>query len=121
MCVALTMIEKEEDFHDELEADADLSHGKNKMQMKFSYQVAWVMIKPSRSGHIVKINCGGKSQKYLSRKGGIQHCRYKIVQYYCSNPNFSIFFCEDAVLKVLMYVCLSVRNQVEILPFKAAL
>ena len=73
MCVALTMIGKDEDFPDELESDDDISNGEDKIQMKFSYQVAWVIIKPSRSGHIVKINCGGKSQKYLSRERGIQH------------------------------------------------
>ena len=73
MCVVLTMIGKDEDFPDEFETDDELlSNGKDEMQMKFSYQVAWVIIKPSRSGHIVKINCGGKSQKYLSRERGIQ-------------------------------------------------
>ena len=72
MCVALTIIGKDEDFPDEFETDDDISNGKDEMQMKFSYQVAWVIIKPSRSGHIVKINCGGKSQKYLSRERGIQ-------------------------------------------------
>ena len=92
MCVALTMIGEEEDFHDELEADADSSHGKNEMQMKFSYQVAWVMVKPSRSGHIVKINCGGKSKKYLSRNGGIQHSRYKMVHH----QNMNIVLVEIA-------------------------
>ena len=92
MCVALTMIGEEEDFHDELEADADLSHGKNEMQMKFSYQVAWVMVKPSRYGHIVKINCGGKSKKYLSRNGGIQHSRYKMVHH----QNMNIVLVEIA-------------------------
>ena len=66
------MIGKYEDFPDELETDADISNRKEEMKMKFSYQVAWVIIKPSRSGHIVKINCGGKSQKYLSRERGIQ-------------------------------------------------
>ena len=99
------MIGEEEDFHDELEADADfLSHGKNEMQMRFSYQVAWVMIKPSRVGHIVKINCGGKSQRYLSRKRGIQHSRYKIVHPQNMNvvktlnikPKLYIFICEAA-------------------------
>ena len=73
MCVVFTMIGKDEDFPDEFKTDDELiSNGKDEMQMKFSYQVAWVIIKPSRSGHIVKINCGGKSQKYLSRERGIQ-------------------------------------------------
>ena len=109
MCVALTMIGEEEDFHDQLEADADFSHGKNEIQMRFSYQqFAWVMIKPSRVGHIVKINCGGKSQRYLSRKGGIQHSRYKmvhpqnmnVVQTLNIKPKLYIFSCETAAQQV---------------------
>ena len=70
MCVALTMIGEDEDITEESNTNEDTSDDKDEPQKKFSYQAAWVIIKPSRSGHIVKINCRGKSQTYLSRETG---------------------------------------------------
>ena len=70
MCIALTLIGEDEDFNEKSKTNDDTSDEKNKPQNKFSYQVAWIVVKPSRSGHIVKINCRGKSQTYLSRETG---------------------------------------------------
>ena len=70
MCVALTMIGEDEDINEESNTNEDTSDEKDEPQKKFSYQAAWVIIKPGRSGHIVKINCRGKSQTYLSRETG---------------------------------------------------
>ena len=70
MCVALTMIGEDEDITEESNTNEDTSDDKDEPQKKFSYHAAWVVIKPSRAGHIVKINCRGKSQTYLSRETG---------------------------------------------------
>ena len=70
MCVALTLIGEDEDINEDSKTFKETSDEMNEPQKKFSYQVAWVVIKPSRSGHIIKINCRGKSQSYLSRETG---------------------------------------------------
>ena len=73
MCVALTMIGEDEEINEKSYTNEGTSDDKDVSQKKFSYQVAWVFIKPSRSGHIVKINCREKSQTYLSRETGAKH------------------------------------------------
>ena len=70
MCVALTMIGEDEDINEESKTKEDTNDKMDEPQNKFSYQVAWVVVKPSRSGHIIKINCRGKSQTYFSRETG---------------------------------------------------
>ena len=70
MCVALTMIGENGDINEEMNTNDDTSDEKDEPYNKFSYKVARVIIKPSRTGHIIKINCGRKSQIYLSRERG---------------------------------------------------
>ena len=69
------MIGEDENINEESKTIEDTSDEKDDPQKKFSYQVAWVVIKPSRSGHIVKINCRGKSQTYLSRERGTNNIK----------------------------------------------
>ena len=64
------MIGENEDINEEIYTKYDASDEKDEPHNKFSYKVARVIIKPSRTGHIVKINCGRKSQMYLSRERG---------------------------------------------------
>ena len=45
-------------------------------ELAFSHQVAWVVAKPSRSGHIVTLSCSGRSHTWLSRDDGEQMSAY---------------------------------------------
>ena len=64
------MIGENGDINEKIYTNADTIDEKDEPHNKFSYKVARVIIKPSRTGHIVKINCGRKSQIYLSRERG---------------------------------------------------
>ena len=39
-------------------------------ELAFSHQAAWVVARPSRSGHIVTLSCSGRSHTWLSRDDG---------------------------------------------------
>ena len=39
-------------------------------ELAFSHKAAWVVARPSRSGHIVTLSCSGRSRTWLSRDDG---------------------------------------------------
>ena len=58
-CVALSMVGLDGDINIELPV------GKLPSLDKFSYQVAWTLVKRSKSGLIVRISCGERSHIWL--------------------------------------------------------
>ena len=44
--------------------DEDL---KSEQEMKFSYQVAWVVARPSKNGHIISLSCSKREDVMLSK------------------------------------------------------
>ena len=40
---------------------------KAEQQMNFSYQVAWVVAKPSKNGHIVSLSCSQREETMFSK------------------------------------------------------
>ena len=58
-CVGLSMIGIDEDIN------MDLPVGKVLPSDKFSYQVAWTLVKKSKSGLLVRISCSKKSYTWL--------------------------------------------------------
>ena len=44
--------------------DEDL---KPEQEMKFSYQVAWVVARPSKNGHIISLSCSNREEVMLSK------------------------------------------------------
>ena len=44
--------------------DEDL---KPEQEMKFSYQVAWVVARPSKNGHIISLSCSNREEVMFSK------------------------------------------------------
>ena len=58
-CVGLSMLGVDEDINMELPV------GKLPSVDKFSYQVAWTLVKKSKSGLIVRMTCSNRSHSWL--------------------------------------------------------
>ena len=59
--MAMRVIEAADDLGDNTDKEPELEQ-----MMKFSTQVAWVVAKPSKNGHILKIICSNREEVWLS-------------------------------------------------------
>ena len=53
---------------------------KPEQEMKFSYQVAWVVARPSKNGHIISLSCSNREEIMLSEATQIIDFQRKIFE-----------------------------------------
>ena len=58
-CIAMKLVKDDEDINHDLEPEGQIS------EPKFSLQTAWVWVRFSTHGHIVRIRCSNRSTTWL--------------------------------------------------------
>ena len=64
-CVAMLALGQDEDINTDPEPETEPTD-----EHKFSLQVAWVNVKPSSAGHIIRVKCKNRQQTWLDSDKG---------------------------------------------------
>ena len=67
--MAMVALDKKDTLHQEME--------KAVAQLKYSIQVAWVMIKMVKEGFLVKVQCGERFQRWVEYVHDTDNCKIK--------------------------------------------
>ena len=68
-CMALVILDEEDTLHQEME--------KPVTQLKYSIQVAWVMVKMVKEGFLVRLQCGEQANQWVEYVQDSKHCKIK--------------------------------------------
>ena len=75
------------------------SSPKPEQEMKFSYQVAWVVAVPSKNGHIVNLSCSQRQETMLS-----QHTQKIKFQNKIFEGKYEYFYVQTNKLIFILFV-----------------
>ena len=71
-CIAMVTLDEEDTLHQEME--------KPVAQLKYSIQVAWVMLKMVKQGFLVKVQCGERAQQWVEYVHDTNNCKIKCIK-----------------------------------------